>query len=176
MKRIFFMASLAVLLTSCATKIPINQAVIEQYGLGEEQLKSLQYWVSSDITLVRGEKSEEQKNIDQTGKVVISSSSVLDQVIIPKNTPGVCVKVYDKNKIAVSFETDDKFLVFGDVNNRGRFTLLAAEWKDGRGKLDYGGQVYYAQPGSASTYLLIKLKKIKKFKKQARVVKGRKVN
>lgn len=175
MKHYIITAAAIVLLSSCASKIPINKSVIEQYNLGENELKSLQYWVSNDITLVRGEKKDEQKSIDESGKVVISSATTMDQVLIPKNTPGVCIKVYGKEKIAVSFETDDKYLVFGDVSGRGRFTLLAAEWKDGRGTLDYGGQVYYAQPGAASTYLLIKLKKIKKYKKQARVVKGRKV-
>ncbi|NUM50991.1 MAG: hypothetical protein HUU48_07725 [Flavobacteriales bacterium] len=163
------------LMVSCAPKVPYSNSVRDQYNLKTDEIKKLQFFVSNDILLQRGEQTAEEKNTDKTGKLVISSSASVEQVLIKKGTPGVCVDILDGNKIAVSFETDDKFIVFGDATGRGRYSLMASEWKDGRGKLDYGGRVYYAQPGSAATYVIIQMKKVKKFKKQARTVGGRKV-
>lgn len=167
--------AMLIFLASCAPKVPFSNSVREQYQLSPDEVKKLQFFVSSDIMLQRGEQTAEEKNTDKSGKLVISSSASVEQVYIKKGTPGVCVEVMEGNKISVSFETDDKFLVFGDATGRGRYTLMASEWKDGRGKLDYGGRVYYAQPGSAATYVIIQMKKVKKFKKQARTVGGRKV-
>ena len=175
---VLWVALAAITLIGCAPKKPLTNQMIRDYKLGEGELKKLQYYVSSDIVLRRGEKSEEEKQTDNDGKLVISESASLDEIYIPAGTPGVCVGVYPGNKIAVSFDEkgdDSKFLVFGDPNNTGRFRLMGAEWKNGQGKLNYGGKVYYATGSSAAAYLKISMKRVKKFKRTRKKVKGRRV-
>tara|TARA_Y100000589_G_scaffold321098_1_gene351938 strand:+ start:167637 stop:168218 length:582 start_codon:yes stop_codon:yes gene_type:complete len=180
MKRlsVLWVALAALTLFSCAPKKPLTNQIIQDYKLGEGELKKLQYYVSSDIVLRRGEKKEEEKGADDDGKLVISEQASLDEIYIPAGTPGVCVGVYPGNKIAISFDEkgdDSKFLVFGDPNNTGRYRLMGAEWKNGQGKLNYGGKVYYATGSSAAAYLKISMKRVKKFKRSRKKVKGRRV-
>src|SRR5690606_15633689 len=118
------------------------------------KLKKMQFYISTDVTLQRGERSSQSQELDKDGKLVIASSASVDNILITAKTPGVCVKVIDDNKIAVSFDADDnKYLVFGDPNNRGRYNLMGAEWTNGKGKINYGDKVYYVMPGGAGAYL-----------------------
>ena len=61
MKRlsVLWVALAALTLFSCAPKKPLTNQIIQDYKLGEGELKKLQYYVSSDIVLRRGEKKEE---------------------------------------------------------------------------------------------------------------------
>ena len=135
-------------LSSCQSTTRFTNTVRTQYNLDEAKLKKMQFYISSDITLQRGERGANSQELDKDGKLVISSSASLDNVLVDAKTPGVCVKVLAGNKVAISFfESDDQYLVFGDPKNRGRYHLMGAEWKSGRGKINFGGKVYYVQPG-----------------------------
>lgn len=176
---LFYVALIAAtgFLSSCATYIPFTNEDRVKYSLDEAKLKKLQYYISTDVTLQRGEKSNESQELDKDGKLIIASSASVDNVLITGKTPGVCVKVIDDNKIAISFDSDDnKYLVFGDPNNRGRYNLMGAEWVNGQGKINYGDKVYYVMPGGAGAYLKFELKKVKKFKQSSTKAKGRTVN
>ena len=162
-------------LGSCARKIPFNNQARKDYRLSESEIKGLQFYTSSDIILERAEKQKNEKGTNSEGTLVISEESNMERVNIPAGTMGVCVKVYPDNKVAVSFGSDDEYLIFGDPNNVGRYSLFAKDWKNGKGKVNYGGKVYYALPPSGSAYLLFKTKKIKKKQKKVNTVKGRKV-
>lgn len=178
--RTFLILAIGVIatLTACSPKQPFTNEVRTKYNLDEAKIKKLQYYISSDVTLQRGERSDEEQQLDKDGKLVVSTSASADIVNIEAGTPGVVVQVLEGNKIAVSFDEggdDSKFLVFGDPNNRGRYTLMGAEWKQGKGKVMYGGKVFYVMPGGASAYLKIQIKKIKKYKKTVKKAKGRRV-
>lgn len=180
LQSLLFVALIATagLLSSCASYIPFTNEDRVKYNLDEAKLKKLQYYISTDVTLQRGEKSNESQELDKDGKLVVASSASVDNILITGKTPGVCVKVIDDNKIAVSFDAtdDNKYLVFGDPNNRGRYNLMGAEWVNGQGKINYGDKVFYVMPGGAGAYLKFELKKVKKFKESSTKVKGRKVN
>ena len=185
MKSILFNKTLIVIglgvitiLSGCQNTIPFTNAVRTQYSLDEAKLKKVQYYVSSEITLQRGEKSENSQELDEDGKLIVSTSASIDNILIDGKTPGVCVKVLDGNKIAVSFDEsdDNKYLVFGDPNNRGRYNLMGAEWKNGKGKINYGGKVYYIMPGGAGAYLKFEMKRVKEYKASSKKLKGRTVN
>ena len=184
MKSTFINKSLIILglgiitvLASCQSTIPFTNTVKKQYNLDEAKLKKMQFYVSNDITLQRGERGENSQELDGDGKLVVSSSSTLDEILVDGSTPGVCVKVLPGNKLAISFfETDDQYLVFGDPNNRGRYNLMGAEWKSGKGKINFGGKVYYIMPGGASAYLKFEMKKVRDDKKSTKKAKGRTVN
>ena len=102
----------------------------------------------------------------------------MEQVIIKAGTPGIVEKVIDNNRIAVSFEVgDNTSIIFGapSPKNNERYTLLAPEWSNGKGKLQYKGKTYYTVEGSAGIHLLFKIRKLNNYEKEQRVVKGRKI-
>ena len=78
-------------------------------------------------------------------------------------------------KVAVTFE-DGKHLIFGDPKNRkGPYNMLAGEWTNNKGKLQYGDKVYYTNSASSNVHLEFKMRKLNKYKKAQRVVKGKKL-
>lgn len=165
------------LFSACQSTTPFSNSVRTKYRLDEAKLKKMQFYISDDIMLQRGERGEQAQELDEDGKLIISTSASLDNITVDGKTPGVCVKVIDDSKIAVSFfESDDQYLVFGDPNNRGRYYLMGAEWKNGKGKINFGGKVYYIMPGGASAYLKFEMKKIKDYKTSSTKAKGRTVN
>jgi hypothetical protein len=174
---IFILALGAIsLFSSCKTTVPFTNALKTEYGLDNEKLKKMQFYISSDITLQRGERGSNSQELDADGKLVISSSASLDNILVDGKTPGVCVKVLPGNKLAISFfASDDQYLVFGDPNNRGRYSLMGAEWKNGKGKINFGGKVYYIQQGGASAYLKFEMTTVKDYKTTSSKAKGRTV-
>ena len=164
-------------LTACKSTTPFSNELREKYNLDEAQLKRTQFYISKTITLQRGERTKDATELDGDGKLIVSSSASLDVIEVTAQTPGICVKVLKGNKLAISFDDDDnKYLVFGDPKNLGRYLLMGAEWKNGKGKINYGGKVYYIMPGGSEAYLNFEMKKHKKQKTTNSRVKGRKVN
>ena len=176
MNNTFLILAIAVItiFSSCQSTVPFTNDVRKKYGLDEAKLKKMQFYISTDITLQRGERGKEEQQLDEDGKLVISSSASLDNILVDGKTPGVCVKVIDGDKLAISFfESDDQYLVFGDPNNRGRYNLMGAQWKNGKGKINFGGKVYYIMPGGAGAYLKFELEKVKDYKTTSTKAKGR---
>ncbi len=176
--KFFYVALLGVLIgfSSCQSLIPFTNVERTKYNLDEAKLRKMQFYISREVTLQRGEASSESQELDSDGKLIVSQSASLDNILIDAKTPGVCVGVLPNNSLKISFDTDDKYLVFGDPNNTGRYNVMGAEWKNGKGKINYGGKVYYIMPGGAGAYLKFEMKKVKQYKESSTKVKGRKVN
>ena len=175
MKRLRLLALLLVF-ASCAPRVPFTQQIREEYKLTEDELKSIQFYVSHNIVLKRGEKMDKQKATED-GALKIKSGQSVEGIVIKAGTRGVVEKVVDGNRLAISFEVgDNTYLVFGEGKSmNGYYTLQATEWKDGRGTINYGDQLYMSNAGSGSIYLLFKLKKLDQYRKKQKIVKGRKV-
>ena len=174
---ISFLIGVMVVFSTFQSLTPFSNSVRTKYSLDEAKLKKMQFYISDEIQLQRGERSQEAQELDEDGKLVVSQSASLDNIIVDAKTPGVCVKVIDDSKIAVSFfDSDDQYLVFGDPNNRGKYYLMGAEWKNGKGKINFGGKVYYIMPGGAGAYLKFEMKKVKDYKTSSTKAKGRTVN
>lgn len=162
--------------SSCQSLTPFSNNVRTKYSLDEAKLKKMQFYISDAIQLQRGERSQEAQELDEDGKLIVSQSASLDNITVDAKTPGVCVKVIDDSKLAISFfESDDQYLVFGDPNNRGKYYLMGAEWKNGKGKINFGGKVYYIMPGGAGAYLKFEMKNVKDYKTSSTKAKGRTV-
>jgi len=180
MKRIstaIFVSTLA-LLTACSPSIPFTNYDIEKYNLDEASLQKIQFFISNDITLQRGENTNEAQEFDANGKLIVSKSATIDEILIKEGTPGVMIKRLSENRLAISFDVtdDNKYLVFGDPNNRGRYYLMASEWKQGKGKINYGDKIFYIISGGEGAYLKYKMQNNTENKKSISVEKGRKVN
>jgi len=176
-KSVIILCGAVLFITSCAPRIPFTQTLREQYKLKDNELKSLQFYASHNIILNRGERSEKEQTTEE-GTLTIKSGNYVEQVIIKAGTPGVVEKVIDRNRIVVSFEVgENKFLEFGATNPKvnSRYTLLAPKWVNNKGKIQYGGKTYFSASGSGNVHLLFKMRKLHKYSKEQRVVKGRKI-
>lgn len=174
---IIFTLGIITILSSCQSTIPFTNTVRTQYNLDEAKLKKMQFYISDDITLQRGESGSNSQELDKEGKLIISTSASLDNILVDGQTPGVCVKVIDGDKLAISFfDSDDQYLVFGKSRNDEKYYLMGADWKSGKGKINFGGKVYYIMPGGAGAYLKFELKKVKDYKTTSQKAKGRTVN
>ncbi|MBW7867382.1 MAG: hypothetical protein H3C31_03540 [Brumimicrobium sp.] len=166
-----------ILLASCATRVPYTGKLRTEFDLSDDKLKKVQFYTSETIILERSDKQDKVSTTGTSGTLVSSSSSSSERIIIPANRPCIFEKRSEDGSVEIRFELGNgKVLRFDERKNiaNGRFYLVA-EWADGKGELDYGDGVYYAVRGSASAYLMVKLKNYKKDLRKERVVKGMKV-
>ena len=177
MKYVIMLLSVVVL-SSCATKVAYTKKIKDEFDLTEDKLKKVQFYTSKTIILERSEKSETTATTGESGDLVVSSSSLSERIVIPTSTPCVFDKIGENGAVFIRFEVGQgRTLVFAERPNMssGRFYLVA-DWKAGRGELDYGGGVYFAVSGSDAAYLMVKLKQWKKNQRKDRVVRGMKVS
>lgn len=176
MKRITLIALVALSLASCKNLVPYTDAMKKQHNWNNEQLKSIQFYVSDAIVLHR-ELTEGSTQI-VLGKIKTLKGKKVEEIIIRGGTPGVITEIPKENKLLVSFEVnDDHYLSFGvNPSQRNRYVLLASDWSNSSGKVHYSGQEYYTDPDSKYAYLMVDLRKIDKLELNQRVAKGRKVN
>ncbi|MDX1651272.1 MAG: hypothetical protein R3277_02195 [Brumimicrobium sp.] len=166
-----------IILGSCATKVPYTPQIKEEFNLTTDKLKEVQFYTSRTIILERSEQQEMVSTTGKDGALVASERSTSERIIIPSNRPCIFEEIEEDGSILIRFEVGPgRTLAFKERKNisNGRY-YLEAQWDNGKGELDYGGSVYYAVQGSASAYLLVKLKKWKKSQRKDRVVKGMKV-
>jgi hypothetical protein len=158
--RIFAVAAtLAVSLgaAGCAhQRIAFTHPIRTYYGLGNEELKNLQFYVSGDITLQREFRSEEGE-ISKSHKLVMKEGGLVEQVLIRAGTPGVATEVGD-TFLAVSFEPGSS-LMFGssdkDPDPDRKYKLFAKRWTGYYGEILYDGKLFYAVEGSGLACLVV---------------------
>jgi hypothetical protein len=178
MKRLFFVLVGVIILTSCAVKKPYTKALKEEYNLTDQNMKSVQFFVSSEIILERSSSKGSTGTTDD-GTIVSTSSKESDRIIILPRTKCILDKTSESGAVLIRFETGPgKYITFATRPNMdaGRF-YFQAEWEKGKGgKIIYGdGEEYYATATSGEAYLMVKVKNSQRTKRKDRVVKGMKV-
>ena len=176
-KNYFIILGALLIITGCSPKIPFTHAVRHNYELNEAEMKSLQFYVSEDIILRKGDKESPAKETDE-GTLKIKKSKSMEEIVIKAGTPCVVERLVDGNRLTVKFEDGpNKYLVFGNVNNaKGYYTLQAETWlKSGIGRVNYGDEYYWVNKGGRSALLLFKMKKLEENEKQQKVISGKKV-
>ena len=176
MRSLIIAALILVTFSSCKNLVAYTDTLRTKYNLTDDQLKHLQFYVSSPIVLQRKLTADNNTQVI-AGKVKIVNGEKVEEVVVPTGTKGVLVK-NDNGKFEVSFEKDDTYyLRFGSNPNRYEsYVLLATDWHGKVGNVTYAGNKYYTAPESADALLLIDMHKISSYQKDARVAKGRKVN
>lgn len=166
------------ILSSCSDRgIAYTKTVQDEYQLNAEDLLQMQFYLSSDITLKKSTKSGKSKHFDKKGQLIIGSSTQTKTIFVDQKTPGICIKSYSDNRLAISFFDDpDRILFFGDLDGNGKYRLLAKTWKDGKGEIEFDGDKYYIQPGSSSAYLEFRMAKYKTDDTYYQVARGKKVH
>lgn len=167
----------SLLLVSCATSVPYTLQIKEDFSLNEESFKQVQFYTSKTIILERQDEKKTTATTGEDGDLVVNKTSSSERIVIPANRPCIFEGIEEDGTIQIRFELGQgRYLRFKQrtAGANERFYLVA-DWKDGRGELDYDNAVYYASSTSSSAYLLVKLKMWQKNKRKDRVVKGMKV-
>ena len=175
MKYIIPFLALSLTLSGCANNYVLKQSTIDEYKLQFEDLNGIQFHNSHDIVLTNYESIKSDKSTSK-GNLNVNFDKQVDQVVIKANTKGRILKDLGGDKYAVSFEPDEsKQLVFGRSAKGDVFYLQAIEWKNGRGKIQYGDKIYYTHAGADECSLRFNLNRKFKEKRKMRVAKGNKV-
>lgn len=172
--KIFFINFLIItLFGACSPQLsPFTEKLYKSSGWSDDDLSKIQFYLSDNIILHR-HFSEGNSSIS-SGKIVIENGKEVEEIFIPKGTPGIFIKRKNENTLAVSFEKGDKYLFFGPNPKRdGRYVLLATDWDKNRGTVKYDEKTYYTMDESALASLLVDLKKINNVKVKKRTAKGR---
>ncbi|HMT27747.1 MAG TPA: hypothetical protein PKD91_00570 [Bacteroidia bacterium] len=169
----WLLAVLPFFMMSCSPSlVPFTQQLREQNKLNSEELKSIQFYTSNTFVLRRGENLDKKET--EKGELTVLKDAVVEEIVIKAKTPCVIKEVVDGNRVTVSFnQGGNNYLVFGSINNHdGYYTLMALDWKGGRGKVNYGEQTYMTSPGSKDVFLVLKMKTLEQFKLDRKVEKG----
>jgi len=161
-------------LSGCASgRIPFTQNLRDQYGLEADDLKKLQYFVSSDVTLQR-EFRREEGEVSKTHKLVMKEGGRVEEVFIAAGTPGIATEV-NAASLAVSFEPGGS-LLFGspssDRDPERKYKLSARRWTEDYGELVYDNKTYYAVKGSGQVYLEVGAESLDAVEKKKKVLPG----
>ncbi len=167
----------ALLMSSCAPRVPFTQSLRQDYKLTLEELSAIQFYTSEDIVLIAGESDIREKATTQDGALAIRRGQRVEEVIIPAGTPCVVDRVIDGERLAMRFGSGPKdYLVFGTLQQRDSYyTLQALEWNNGIGTVVYGDKTYTTQRGDNQTFLLIKLKSIRQITREQQIVRGQRL-
>ena len=164
----------ALLAAGCAhQRVAFTQDLRTHYDLKDGDLKNLQYYVSSDITLQRDFRREEGE-ISKSHKLVMKEGGLTEEVVIRSGTAGIATEVGD-TFLAVSFEPGAS-LLFGsppdDRDPERKYKLSARRWTDYYGEIAYEGKIYYAIEGSRRAYLEVDVESLDAVEKKKKVLPG----
>lgn len=165
-----------VVFSSCSKKLSyFTDDLYEDYSWSDDDLKKIQFYLSDDIVLFREASSDNVRISD--GKIKIRDGRKVEEIVFKKGTPGLMIFSPKQNRFAVSFEENDKYLMFGpNAKAGGRFVLLAKDWKKRTGQVTYGGETFYTSSESAFTALLVDLDTVGRTNYNVKKVKGRTID
>jgi hypothetical protein len=111
-------AALAVFTAGCHGFIDFTHELRDQHSLTRDELKNLQYYTSSTITL-RRELESGGKQITGNHKLLLVAGKTIEEVVIDAKTPGIALAISD-HSITVSFDqgTSLEFVASGSGGNR----------------------------------------------------------
>lgn len=175
MRTILIFATALLFMSSCTSLTPFTQEIYSDLNLDNEEIKSVQFYLSQDIVLYKDIATDEARIED--GKIKLKERHKSSEIVIKSGTPGVVIFLPKENRFAVSFENDDKkFLVFGpNQRNHDRYTLLGREWGNQFGKVTYGGEVYTTSLHNSMAALMVNVNKIQNHTVKRKQLNGRKV-
>lgn len=177
MKKIYFLSFLFLAFSSCSPQYTyFSQSLYDQYRWNDEELKQIQFYLSEDLVLHR-DAAQSDSEIKE-GSIRIIDGQKVEEVIIPRATPGVFLFSPKANRFAISFESgsDLRYLMFGPNPKAGdRYMLLAKDWAEYDGKVTYDGREYHVDNQQALTGLMVNLRKIQQVSVKSRVAGGRKL-
>jgi len=178
MRVLTFVFAALFLLSACSPRLSdYTNRLQKSNNWSEDELRQIQFYLSSDIVLKRQIKEGSSEIVN--GKIKMENGRQIEEILIPRKTPGVFLFSPKTERYAVAFEgnSENRFLMFGPNPKAGnRYVLLASDWDKRRGKVTYDGKTFYVDSNSAFSGLQVDLRRIRKTKVNSRVAKGRKID
>ncbi|UQA61751.1 DNA-directed RNA polymerase [Polyangium aurulentum] len=94
--------ALALVASGCRSFVPFTHEIRNEYHLTDAEVRNLQFYVSSTVTL-RREIESGGRQVTPGHKLLLVMGKTIEEVVIPAKTPGVAVKVTPLS-VFVSFE------------------------------------------------------------------------
>lgn len=175
---LFFAFALILLMSSCSRELrPFTSNILQDGGWSDTELRKIQFYLSEDI-VIRRKLTEGANEIASGGSIKVFKGEKVEEVRIPRGTPGVFLFRASDNHFAIGFDasTDKRYLMFGpNPKRQGSYVLLASEWKNQYGKVRYDDRFFFTDEQSAMASLLVDLQKIRKVEVNSKTERGRRV-
>ncbi len=163
---------LLILFASCSKTIYFSQDMRNNLNKNHLNINKIQFYNSRKIILIRNLSYADTKVA--RGKIKLENGRYVENVIIPKKTPGVAIGE-GSNYINVAFEDGvNRFLRFV-LNDRNVYQISAGKWNQGYGKVKYDTLIYYIAPKSSKAVLKVKKDDQYNLHKSIRRLKGKTV-
>ena len=172
-----FLLLLTISFSSCGPNLrPFTRSLYQERNWSDGELKRVQFYLSDNIVM-RRQASGSSFEVT-SGEIKIVDGRKVEEIVIPRGTPGILMFRPKQSRFAISFEegNDERYLIFGpNPKAGGKFVLLASEWNRRQGKVSYDGRKWDVDASSAYAALMVDLKKIRKVSVSSRTARGRKV-
>lgn len=161
-----------VFLISCSSSRQIFTKELKNAAVNHDSdLKRIQFYLSRDVILTR--RIDQTRSQINRGKILVKDGSRYEEVIIRAQTPGLVLFSPDGERLAVSFDPDGAYLMFGPKSKTGEYVLLASKWERNRGWITYGDKEYETSSESANAFLMADASFVRKVVANQKIVKGR---
>ncbi len=160
------------LISSCSKTIYFTQDMRNNLIQNYLSIDKIQFYNSRKIILRRNLSYADTKVA--RGKIKFENGQYVENIIIPKKTPGVAVSE-GRNYINVAFEDGaHRFLRFV-LNSENEYQISASKWEQGYGKVKYDTLFYYIEPKSSKAVLKLIKDDQYNMQKNTRRLKGKTV-
>jgi hypothetical protein len=166
----FFVAVVSLLMfSSCSNTIYFTKDMRYTLYKSKIPVSNVQFYNSRKIVLKRNLSYAETKVA--RGEIKFENGQYVEEIIIPKNTPGVAVGT-GRNYLNVAFENGRNRDLKFSLNEKDLYQLTPQSWDNDYGKVVYDTLIYFLEPGSDRALLKVKKDNIYNFERKKRVVKG----
>lgn len=162
--------ALIALFSSCSPKFtPVTDSFVKKY---QEHLGEISFYTSGPILMTSDSTSREVKT--KKGILYDYEGNIVEQILIPKGTPGRFVFSPKEDRIAITFNNDEEmYNMFGpNPKKKSYYTLLGEEFSKNVGKVTFNNKKYFIAAETGLVFLEANLKKIEKLKIKTTVLKG----
>lgn len=168
-KKYLIVIVLAIMLASCQNKIYFTYDLKKKLEEKELDVKKVQFYNSEKIVLTRSMPHNEAEVTK--GELKFENGKFVEEIIINKNTPGVC-KVDDGKILGISFEQGDKILNFRKNRFNEYYQIDVETQADLVSKILYDSSVYVLQPVGIDAKLMVRKNDRYIYQLQQRVAEG----
>ena len=174
---LFFLIGI-VLISGCSPKVYFTGDIRQKMDENKIKMTDVQYYNDRQLVL-RRELTSGDVNVT-AGKIKIENGRYINEIVIKKLTPAICVEE-GTNTLKVTFEEGPGKVISFGVDGKSKsaqtlpYQIQADDWIKDFGKVFYDGQVYFITPGGSETKLLISKTKLEKTSIDKRYAKGVKV-
>jgi hypothetical protein len=155
---------------------PLTRAVLEQLRYNGDDIKRLQYYISTRITL-ENEIGTQKLEISPQGEGLLMENYETDRIIIVKEAGGILVRAGEDRTgrliLDVSFEDDTDAVLSFRENHADRYFYLIDRESYGERLVRYGDGLYSLRAHGNKPHLLIQFAEITETWPTNREVRGR---